>query len=340
MTTPTTTALVTRWTAGRALWIGAAVLGMLLLGPALTPSQETARTGNDRSSAVLAIFQGPLFQGPLFQRGLVLQAQTWCFEDRRVRLAPAYFRDGEGDRALGLAASAGVCRLEHDTRADFSRSTYLEAGVDLAVPLTRLRIPQSLTARLGIGLSTSLARRAPLDLDADPDAPGAGFYDFNYGFLGVGGRLGYEADATREEQGLTAGAELRWTDPTRSYLPSTVVTLEGVRPVRSEIREGLGVDRDLYTRLGLAGYWRLPVAGPLELVLDAGHFRSWGLVAALDDAGLNSGSYVAGEVGWRLVRPMGRVSLDALFVGYAWGKQPTGVAETKAWTLGVELGIP
>jgi hypothetical protein len=297
---------------GRGRWAVAAVVGTLLFGPALAPPQGA----------------------------LALHAQTQCFDDRRVRLAPTFFRDGEGDRALGLRASAGVCRLEHDTRAAFSQSTYLEGGVDVAVPVSRLRIPQNLTAGLGVGRSISLARRAPLDLAADPDDPDAGFYDFNYGFLGVGARLGYEADAAWEEHGLSAGAELRWTDPTRAFLPSTVVTLEGVRPVGSEVREGLGLDRDAYARLGFSGYWRIPVAGPVQLVLDAGHFRSWGLDAALGQAGLDSGSYLAGEVGWRLAHPVGRVSLDALFVGYAWGQQPTGIAETKAWTLGVEVGIP
>ncbi|TVP43889.1 MAG: hypothetical protein EA350_12790 [Gemmatimonadales bacterium] len=319
-----------RRTGRSASWTLTAVVGTLLLGPALTPPEESHRSGEARSSHVSLFLKGTL----------VLHAQTRCFDDRRVRLAPTLFQDGEGDRALGLRASAGVCRLEHDTRADFSRSTYLEGGVDVALPVSELRIPQNLTAGLGIGLSMSLARRAPLDLEADPDDPDARFYDFNYGFLGLGARLGYETDPVWDEQGLTAGAELRWTDPVRAYLPSTAVTLEAVRPVRSGIRDGLGVDREPYARLALSGYWKLRATGPLELGLDAGHFRSWGLDPALDGAGLDSGSFLAGEVGWRVARPLGRLSLDALFLGYAWGQRPTGVAETKAWTLGVEVGIP
>lgn len=313
---------------GRAGWIVTAAVGTLLLGPAL--AQEASRGGGAGLSSMLENAQGEL----------ALRAQTQCFDDRRVRVAPTLFQDGEGDRALGLRASAGVCRLEHDTRADFSRSSYAEGGLDVTVPVSELRIPQNLTGGLGAGLSISLARRAPLDLDADPDDPDARFYDFNYGFLGLGVRLGYEADAVWDEHGLTAGAQARWTDPTRSYLPSTVVTLEGVRPVRSELREGLDLDRETYARLGLSGYWRLPVTGSLELRLDAGHFRSWGLDAVLDEAGLGSGSYLAGEVGWRMAQPMGRLSLDALFLGYAWGQQPTAVDEAKAWTVGVEVGIP
>jgi hypothetical protein len=322
--------MMTRRTEGQVGWSTAAVVGTLLLGPALAVPAEAPWNDQTLTSPVLAVLKGTL----------ALQAQTQCFDDRRIRVAPTLFQDDQGDRSLGLRASAGVCRLEHDTRADFSQTSYLEGGLDVAVPVSELRIPQNMTGGLGAGLSISLARRAGLDLDADPDDPDAGFYDFNYGFLGLGVRLGYESNAVWDEHGLKAGAQVRWTDPVRSYLPSTVVTLEGVRPVRSEIREALEVDRELYARLGLTGYWRLHVTGPLELGLDAGHFRSWGLDPLLDQAGLDSGSYLAGEVGWRIARPMGGLSLDALFLGYAWGQQPTGVDETRAWTLGVEVGIP
>lgn len=269
-----------------------------------------------------------------------LDAQEPCFDDRRVRVAPALLQDDEGDRTLGVRASAGVCRIGHDTRADFSRSAFWEGSLDATIPLSRVRIPQTMQAGVGGGLSISLARRAPLDLDADPDDPDQRFWDFNHGFLGLGARVAYEADAVWDEHGWVGGAELRWTDPARALLPSVVVALQGVRPVGSALRDGLGVERELHGRLTLSGHWRLPLPGALELAVDAEHFRNLGLESTLEEVGLDSGNLLAGEVGWRLVRPMGPVRLDALFVGYAGGRPPTAVAGRRAWTVGVELGVP
>jgi hypothetical protein len=306
--------------------------------PAAQPRRRIHPAGRGAPRVPLVVGLGIL--AALLWGPLPGDAQEVCFDQRRVRVAPALLQDDEGDRALGVRASAGVCRIQHDTRADFSRSAFWEGAVDATVPLSRLRLPQAMEAGVGGGLSVSLARRAPLDLDADPDDPDQGFWDFNYGFLGMGARAGYEADAVWDEHGWVGGAELRWTDPARVLLPSVVVGLQGVRPVGSRLRDGLGVEREAHGRLSLSGYWRLPLPGALELAMDAGHFRNWGLHSALEDVGLDSGSHLAGELGWRLGRPIGPLRLDALFVGYAGGRPPTAIAGRRAWTVGVELGVP
>ena len=311
------------------------VLPLAALGPSHGDSfagatHSRVEAGVVRADAGLLRTLGPLFLG----------AQEVCFDDRRVRVGPAVFRDDDEKWALGARASAGVCRIEHDTRADFSRSVFGEGAIRATVPFSDLRLPQGMEARLGGGLSISLARRAPLDLDADPDDPDADFWAFNYGFLGLGAHLGYEADAVWDEHGLVGGAELRWTDPRRSFLPSVVVSLQGVRPVGSALRESLDLERELHSRLSLAGYWGLPLPGPFEVALEAGHFRHWGLDGLLVDAGIDTGTHLATEIGWRVAQPMGPLKLDALFVGYTWGQPPTSISEREAWTFGLEIGSP
>ncbi|MBW3533702.1 MAG: hypothetical protein KY453_00575 [Gemmatimonadetes bacterium] len=266
-------------------------------------------------------------------------AQTVCpATGSHVSLAPAWIDDTRGGRAPGLTLSLAACRPDYDTRPRFPRARHLGLRLDGAVPVTELAIPQNLEASAWYGLSVSLSERAPddpeLDLDAAPDA-----YAFHYGFLGVGARAQYETSADFDEQALAGGAELRWVDPRRPLLPSTVVAWDGVKPLVSGVRDTLGLGSDVHSRLGVRGYWLVPLGRRLRTEIEGGYFWSFGLDDALEARGWDSGPFVAGELAFAVDRPLGPLRLTSLFVGYARGQRPTDGERQRAWTLGAELGV-
>lgn len=261
-------------------------------------------------------------------------AQSICLDSWSAALSPALFRDVDGEVAIGARLSAQACHNEHDTRESFSRSTYIGASADAALPFASLGIPQNVEVSAQAGLSISLSERRPIDPDDDPDTD---FYAFNYGFAAMGGRIQYESSANLEEQAVVGGLELRWVDPRRSYLPSLAATIEGVKPVRSELRSVLGMERSAHARVDLRGYWLLPLHGRLFLELDAGYFRAFGLDEILEQEGLDRGGYIAPMVGYGFLRPIGPVVLRSAFVEYARGRRPTGSESERSWMVGLEI---
>lgn len=264
-----------------------------------------------------------------------LHAQSLCWEPWEAGAAPTLVRDADGDLALGARLSAQACSNRHDTRTGFSRSSYMRAGLEGAVPFRSVLLPQNVEASAAAGLSVSLSERRPIDLDDDPDAD---FYRFNYGFAAVGGHLRYESSADGREHGAAGGVELRWVDPSRPYLPSLVASLEGVKPVGSRLRDGLGEDLDAHGRFQLRGYWFLPLPRAFLLEVDTGYFRAFGLDEVVEEVGIRWGGYVAPTLGYGLLRPMGPLVLESVFVGYAHGRRPTGTRSGRAWTVGLEVG--
>ena len=265
-----------------------------------------------------------------------LDGQAACIEPRSARVAPALLQDDEGKRALGLGFSAHACRISDDVRPRFPRSRWVGGGVEGVVPLRSLGLPQQVDAGVEIGLSVALSERRPLDLDDDPDAD---LFRFDYGFAAVGARIGYEASTDFDEQAVLGGAELRWTDPRRPLLPSVVLTGGVVQPTGSKARDALGLDRDVHGRLGIRGYWLIPLPAGFRVELDGTYFRAFGLDEVLEAAGWDRGPYASVELARGMHRTVGRLVVESLFVGYARGQRPTGFDVRQAWLVGVELGF-
>jgi len=264
-------------------------------------------------------------------------AQMACaVRESRYAIAPAFLDDTEGDRSLAVAASLTSCRAVYDTRPRLPRARYLGWHLEGTVPFTRLAVPPNLEAGGSLGWSLCLCERAPDDpmapLDEAPDA-----YAFHHGYLGIGGRIQYEASNDLEEQGIVGGAELRWVDPSRWILPSTVISLEAVKPTRSEVRDALGLARETHGRVGVRGYWLVPLGGPVSAEIEGAWFWGFGLDEALDAAGFDEGPFASGELIFGVDRGVGRLLLESVFVGYAYGARPTAGEETKAWSVGVSL---
>lgn len=267
-------------------------------------------------------------------------AQTTCgtpgFD---ASVSPSFVDDTDGNRALGTGLELGYCREGYDTRPRFPRARYRGLAVEGTILFDEMDIPQDLSVSGWLGMTLSLSERAPPNPNADPDEEGDS-YLFDYGTLGLGARVQYESAEDLDEQAFVFGGELRWVDPRRSYLPSTVVTFQGVVPTVSEARDHAGLEGDLHTRLGIRAYWMASLPGPFVLEIEGAHFWAFGLEAALEAAGFDEGPFLAGELGLTVNRRFGPLQVDAVFAGYAWGQRPTAGADTKAFTLGVELGRP
>jgi hypothetical protein len=265
-------------------------------------------------------------------------AQTDCATpDARYAVAPAYLDDTEGDRSLGVVTSLSSCRAAYDTRPRFPRARYLGLYAGGTIPFTSLAVPPHLEARASYGSSICLCERAPDDFQAPLDeAPDA--YAFHYGYLGLGARIQYEASNDLDEQGIVGAVELRWVDPSRWILPSTVVSLEAVKPTRSGVRDDLDLERAAHGRVSVRGYWLVPLGGPLSAEIEGAYFWGLGLDAALAAEGFDGGAFVAGELVFGVDRAVGRLLVESIFVGYAHGQRPTAGEETRAWSVGVALG--
>jgi len=265
-------------------------------------------------------------------------AQTVCaIPGSRYAVAPAYLDDTEGNRSLAVAMSLSSCRAAYDTRPRLPRARYLGLHAGGTVPFTSLAVPPHLEARASYGSAICLCERAPDDprapLDEAPEA-----YAFHYGYLGLGARVQYEASNDLDEQGIVGAVELRWVDPSRWILPSLVVSLDVVKPTRSEVRDALDLERDAHGRVSVRGYWLVPLGGPLSAEIEGAYFWGLGLDAALAAEGFDGGRFLAGEMILGIDRAVGRLLIESIFVGYAHGRRPTAGEETRAWSVGVALG--
>jgi hypothetical protein len=254
---------------------------------------------------------------------------------RPVSIGPAYLDEIDGGRALGVSGSAGWCSADYDTRPRLPRARYIGFNADGTIPFVRLALPQNVQASLWAGWTVSLTERAP-DVGGDLDAS-FGAFRFDYGVLGVGGRVQYESRTDFEEQALAGGVEARWVNPRWRFAPSLVLAVNAVRPLTSELRDTIGAENELHGRVALQAYWLAPAGEWLEFELDGRVFHGFGMDTLVEAAGLDRGAFLAGTLGFVLRRQIGPVRLDRLFVGYAHGQQPTDAEQRKAWTLGFRV---
>lgn len=272
----------------------------------------------------------------LFHISAPAAAQFGCpAEQRPISVGPAYFDAVGGGRALGAVGTAALCRADYDTRARFPRALYAGLEADGAVPFARLSLPQNLQGSIWLGYTVSLTERTQ-DTGGDLDEE-AGAFRFNYGVLGLGGRLQYESSTDYAEQAFAGGLEIRWVNPNWILAPSTVVTLNAVRPIVSDVRDALDDDSDVHGRLGIQAYWLAPIGRWLEAEIDGRYFVGFGMHDLVEAAGLDQGAFLSGTLAVVLGQSVGPIQLDKLFVGYGHGRQPTDAEERKAWTLGARL---
>lgn len=257
---------------------------------------------------------------------------------RPVGIGPAYLDAVDGGRSLGVEGTLAWCRAAYDTRPRLPQATYTGIEADGAVPFNNLKLPQNLNASVWAGRVISLTERAP-DTGGDLDDTGSAFL-FDYGVMGVGVRLLYEAGSGFDEQAVAGAGELRWVHPNVPLAPSVVLSVAAVRPVASEIRDAVSASNEVHGRVAVKLYWLVHLGGMFEAEVDGRWFHGFGMDDVVAATGLDTGAFVSGRLGAALGYAIGPVLLERLWVSYGHGQQPTDAVERKAWTVGLRLGAP
>jgi len=279
-----------------------------------------------------------------------------CFDGFGWGIAPMVLNNDADEKKLAGRAHAELCTSGHDLRREDGRmgvvstknfpfSWHLESTA-YVVGLPSGELAPFETAFAGrAGLSLSLSGPAPVvDCEArglsDDECEqamldtGGEAFDLGFVVLSVFGK--FEAGGGWEERSGSGGLELRYANP-RSWVPSVLLTYDRVKPVASEARDALALDRSAYGRTMVRGYWAV-TASRLRLELDAAAYRAQGLDAQLEAAGWDSGAYVSGSVGIDPRLSLGFVVVESIFVQYADGRLPSSAMSRRTWSAGIELG--
>lgn len=263
-------------------------------------------------------------------------AQFGCpAQPRALSIGPAY-ADNIDERAFAIAALGRFCHAAYDTRPMLPRAFYTGLEADGVIPLRSLVLPNDITASAFLGLTIALTERLP-DPGGDLDDLGEAFR-FNYGVLGLGASAAYESSTHFEEQNVTGQAELRWVHPGWPVMPSLVLGVGAVLPVRSELRNNLDEGNDLHGRLSIEAYWLIPASRHFEIEALARYVAGFGLEEVVSAAGLDQAGLLQGRASWLLGANLGPLTLSRVFVEYGYGRSPTDVEDRHAWTLGVRIG--
>jgi hypothetical protein len=263
-------------------------------------------------------------------------AQFGCpAQPRALSVGPAY-ADNADERAFAIAAIARFCHAPYDTRPTLPRAFYSGIEADGTVPLRSLVLPNDITASAFLGLTIALTERLP-DPGGDLDDIGETF-GFNYGVMGIGASAAYESSTDWSEQNMIGRAELRWVHPGWPLLPSIVVGVGAVLPLRSEIRMAIDASDDLHGRVSIEGYWLVPASRLFEIEAHARYVAGFGLEDVVAAAGLDRAGLLQGRVSWLPAVDLGPLMLSRVFVEYGYGRSPTDVEARHAWTVGLRIG--
>lgn len=119
----------------------------------------------------------------------------------------------------------------------------------------------------------------------------------DYGALGLGINANFEANQTFTEQNVEQGAELRYTNSSKKFLPVVELSYLFVIPYRSDFRDELNADNNLFQKLEARAFWAIRL-GQFLLNPDFRYFRSVDLAPVLKENGLDEGFHSAVSLGY------------------------------------------
>lgn len=144
---------------------------------------------------------------------------------------------------------------------------------------------------LFLGYLVSFKKAQELQLGQEPEP------SRDYGSLGLGVTANFEANQTFTEQNLEQGMELRYVNSSQQLLPILEASYLFVVPLRSEFRDELNQDTNLFQRYELRAFWAVRLNHFL-LSPDFRYFKSVDLSPELSDAGLDSGLHSSITLGY------------------------------------------
>lgn len=144
---------------------------------------------------------------------------------------------------------------------------------------------------LYFGYLVSFKKAQELELGQEPEP------SKDYGALGLGVNANLEANQTFTELNVEQGAELRYTNSSKKFLPVVELSYLFVIPYRSEFREELNADNNMFQRFEARAFWAIRL-GQILLNPDLRYFRSLDLAPVLKENGLDEGFHSAISLGY------------------------------------------
>jgi len=119
----------------------------------------------------------------------------------------------------------------------------------------------------------------------------------DYGSLGFGLNTNLEANQTFTEINLEQGLELRYVNSSISYIPVVEASYLLVIPYRSQIRDDLNMENNVFQRFNARLFWVIRIKKFL-LNPDFRYYRSVDLSPELEENGLGEGFHTAVSLGY------------------------------------------
>lgn len=148
---------------------------------------------------------------------------------------------------------------------------------------------QHLDIYFGYLVSFKKAQKLQLGQEPEPSP--------DYGALGLGINANFEANQTFTEQNVEQGAELRYTNSSKKFLPVVELSYLFVIPYRSDFRDELNADTNMYQRFEARAFWAIRF-GQFLMNPDFRYFRSLDLAAVLKENGLDEGFHSTVSLGY------------------------------------------
>ncbi|MGJ8641385.1 MAG: hypothetical protein ACSHYA_18495 [Opitutaceae bacterium] len=180
-----------------------------------------------------------------------------------------------------------------------------------------------------------------VDEDGDP------VLGLDFGFLSYGLNTAYETDQEFHNQNVSAGVFLSYAknNSLRQWflIPNVYVTFEGVKNLRSELREQIGVDdNDEYTRFGWELHWDWHLSdtlgdgfSPWVLNLNYRSYYERDQEEVWEAANLDRYDYWKADLAYAFEEE--KYGLSEIFVAVSDGRLPTGQTDQTTLSIGFIL---
>lgn len=257
---------------------------------------------------------------------VIITAQTLSIKPDIARM--------ENDKiGFGVDLEAGI-QSEYTIPSETTFPRYIE--FDLQLNASVLSKPslnpnrQELDIYFGYLVSFQKAQEITLGQDPQP-AP-------NYGSLGIGINANFEANQTFTEQNVTQGGEVRYTNASKKYLPVVELSYLFVIPYRSDFRDDLNTDNNLFQRFDARTFWAIRF-GNILLNPDFRYFRSLDLDPVLQENGLDEGFHTSISLGYVFdFRESGTIQfLEHIYLQYNRGQFPVYLDNRETIEAGISF---
>ena len=251
------------------------------------------------------------------------------------KVSPGLTRNDADKIVPQLNLGLSLHHLGHKPLENFPRSFFFQGKADATFMRHASENPENHELALSAGIDISLKKVAEVDL-SDPDAvDDAEPLEFDYGAIGFAASGKYEASQDWDEQGLNFGGEVRYTPP--AWWPSFIINFAAIVPLKSELRDLVGVNLDAISRLDASAYWITPrIKDKVSFTFHLRAFRAFSLSKPLKEA-FQDGLFFRSGIIYHLNKNLKIVHWDNFFIKGALGQLPTESDDHKAVTIGVEL---